>query len=241
MKVNPTVIDHFTDAARFYDERNRQLAPIADNMHFLIRLILQNSPILSRVLCVGVGTGAEIISLAETFPEWTFVGVDPSIGMLDVCRERLSDAGVLDRCELIQGYVHDVPQGENFNVALSILVAHFVKHEERLSFYQAMCGRLCANGILVNTEISFDLNSPEFPLMLKNWQAVQSMMGATPESIATLPMQLREMLSVISPKETERLLNQSGINLPVRFFQAFMINGWYGVKGSASNELQLQT
>jgi tRNA (cmo5U34)-methyltransferase len=45
-------------------------------------------------------------------------------------------------------------------------------------------------------------------------------------------MQLREMLSVISPAETERLLHQSGVLLPVRFFQAFMISGWYGSKNS---------
>jgi tRNA (cmo5U34)-methyltransferase len=232
MNTKPPVIDHFTDAARVYDERNRQLAPIIDNMHFLIRLILKNAPVRARVLCVGVGTGAEILSLSKSFPEWTFVGVDPSIGMLDVCRERLSSAGVLNRCELFHGYVHDVPPGENFDAALSILVAHFVKRENRLNFYQAMCSRLCTNGILINSEISFDLNSPEFPLMLKNWETVQSMMGATPESLANLSMQLREMLSVISSAETELLLHQSGILLPVRFFQAFMISGWYGSKNS---------
>jgi tRNA (cmo5U34)-methyltransferase len=232
MNTKPPVIDHFTDAARVYDERNRQLAPIIDNMHFLIRLILKNTPVRAHVLCVGVGTGAEILSLSKSFPEWTFVGVDPSIGMLDVCRERLSSAGLLNRCELIHGYVHDVPPGENFDVALSILVAHFVKREDRLHFYQSMCSRLCTNGILINSEISFDLNSPEFPLMLKNWETVQSMMGATPESLANLSMQLREMLSVISSAETELLLHQSGILLPVRFFQAFMISGWYGSKNS---------
>ncbi len=116
MKASPTVIDHFTEAAKVYDEKNKQLAPIADNMHFLIHLILKNASVKSRVLCVGVGTGAEILSLSTAFPEWTFVGVDPSIGMLDVCRERLKVAGVLDRCEFIHGYVHDVPQGENFDV-----------------------------------------------------------------------------------------------------------------------------
>lgn len=230
--MNPTVIDHFTSAARAYDEKNQQLVPIADNMHFLIRLILKNAPVRARVLCVGVGTGAEIFSLSSAFPEWTFVGVDPSVGMLDVCREKLKSAGVLDRCELVHGYVHDVPPGENFNIALSILVAHFVKREDRLSFYKAMSDRLCAGGILVNTEISFDLNSQEFPLMLKNWESVQLLMGATPESLANLSQMLREALSVISPKETESLLHQSGIRLPVRFFQAFMICGWYGIKNS---------
>jgi tRNA (cmo5U34)-methyltransferase len=230
MQTTPSVIDHFTASAGVYDERNQSLAPIGDNMHFLIRLILKNAPVRAHVLCVGVGTGAEILSLANAFPEWTFVGVDPSIGMLDVCRKKLSNAGVLNRCELIHGYVHEVPPGENFDAALSILVAHFVKREDRLSFYQAMCSRLRTNGILINTEISFDLDSPEFPLMLKNWEAVQSMMGATPESIANLSLQLREMLSVISPKDTEDLLKQSGVHLPVRFFQAFMICGWHGIK-----------
>jgi tRNA (cmo5U34)-methyltransferase len=236
MQTSPTVIDQFTNAAKSYDERNRQLAPIADNMHFLIRLVLKNAPVRARVLCVGVGTGAEILSLSKAFPEWTFVGIDPSVGMLDVCRERLDGAGVLDRCELIQGYVHDVPPGENFDVALSILVAHFVKREDRLNFYQAMCSRLFSNGVLVSTEISFDLNSPEFPLMLKNWAEVQSLMGATPESLANLSVQLRDMLSVISPLQTEGLLKQSGIEVPVRFFQAFMISGWYGMKSVTGAE-----
>ena len=232
MKIHPPVIDHFTTAARVYDERNRPLAPIADNMHFLIRLVLKDLPAQARVLCVGVGTGAEILSLSAAFPQWTFVGVDPAIGMLDVCRERLSQAGVLSRCELIHGYVHDVPPGEHFDAVLSVLVAHFVKREDRLNFYEAMVSRLRANGILINTEISFDLDSQEFPSMLENWAAVQALMGASPESLANLSVTLRDMLSVISPADTESLLRQSGIALPVRFLQAFMIAGWYGVKKS---------
>ncbi len=237
MKTNPTVINHFTEAAKVYDEKNRPLAPIVDNIHFLICLILKSLPVRARILCVGVGTGAEILSLSKEFPEWTFVGVDPSIGMLDVCRERLKTAGVLNRCELIHGYIHDVPPIADFDAALSILVAHFVKREEKLGFYQAMCSRLRTDGFLINTEISFDLNSREFPLMLKNWEAVQLLMGATPESLANLSHVLREMLSVISPLETEKLLKQCGINLPVRFFQAFMISGWYGIKNSSQMEM----
>jgi tRNA (cmo5U34)-methyltransferase len=91
----------------------------------------------ARVLCVGIGTGAEILSLSKEFPEWTFVGIEPSIGMLDVCRERISKTKlILDRCEFIQGYVHDAPVGENFDIALSILVGHFVKHQDKLNYYK---------------------------------------------------------------------------------------------------------
>jgi len=219
------------EASQAYDERNSKLAPIADNMHFLIRLVLKNLPARSRILCVGVGTGAEILSLSKTFPEWTFLGLDPSAEMLEVCSERLRNAGVLDRCELIHGYVQDLPTGENFDAAVSVLVGHFVKREERLSFYQNITSRIRSDGYLVNTEISFDLNSQEFPSMLKNWEQVQSHMGATAESLASLPMQLREMLTVLPPAEIESLMRQSGITMPVRFFQSFMISGWYGRKG----------
>jgi tRNA (cmo5U34)-methyltransferase len=230
MKTHSPVIEHFSDTAGSYDEKNQPLSTIANTLHFLISLILQCAPARARVLCVGVGTGAEILSLAQSFPEWTFVGVDPAKGMLEICGERLGQAGVLDRCELIHGYVQDVPLGEGFDVVLSLLVAHFVKREERLGFYQAMWQRLRNNGFFVSAEISYDLNADAFPLMLKNWERVQSLMGASATSLENLPVMLREQLAVISPAETEMLLKQCGIAIPVRFFQAFMISGWYGIK-----------
>jgi len=220
------------EGAHLYDERNRPLASIAKCLHFLIQLVLRDLPDQAHVLCVGVGTGADMLSLAKAFPAWTFVGVDPSSAMLDVCREKLRDAGVSDRCHLVHGDVHDLASDQAFDVALSILVAHFVAREDRVPFYKGMCDRLHNNGTLVTAEISFDLDSAAFPEMLKNWEGVQSLMGATPESLATLPRQLKEMLTVISPTETEHLLRQSGIQDPVRFFQAFMVCGWHGKKKS---------
>lgn len=218
------------DLSRVYDERNQRLAPLSDGMHFLIRLLLQDLPARARVLCVGVGTGAEILSLSREFPEWTFVGVDPSAPMLEVCRERLEAAGVMGRCELLHGYVHDVASGESFDAALSILVAHFVPRADRPGFFQNMTNRLRPGGVLVNAEISCDLEGPEFPVMLKHWEHVQTLMGGTPETLAKLPQQLREVLTVLPPAETERLLRESGIARPVRFFQAFMISAWSGRK-----------
>jgi tRNA (cmo5U34)-methyltransferase len=227
--THPCPADHFNHAAaRTYDVRNRKLAPIADGMHFLIQLALRDLSPISHALCVGVGTGAEVLHLAKAFPHWTFVGLDPSAAMLEVCRERLAEVGVVERCQLFHGYVQDAPDGKNFDVAMSVLVAHFVKREERLDFFRNMTRRLRTGGCLVNTEISYDLDAPEFPAMLKNWEKVQELMGATPESLANLPQLLREMLSVLPPQETEELLRQSGIPLPVRFFQAFMISGWVG-------------
>lgn len=211
-----------------YDERNRKLAPISDGMHFLIRLILNGLPEKARVLCVGVGTGAEILSLAQAYPTWTFVGVDPSAPMLEIGRKRLTEAGVMDRCTLVAGHVHDLPGGGDYDAALSVLVAHFIPRSERADYFRQMCSRLRPGGFLVNAEISFDLRSPQADLMIEEWKKIQALMGGTPESLAALPRALREVLHVLPPSETEQLLRESGIPTPVPFFQSFMIQGWFG-------------
>lgn len=219
-----------SEASKAYDEKNKPLAAISDNMHFLIRLILRDLPSRAHVLCAGVGTGAEILSLSKAFPEWTFLGVDPSSDMLKVCRERLEAAGVLSRCQLFCGHVEALPEGKNFDAALSVLVAHFVDRDKKLDYFRGLYDRLKSGGYLINTEISYDLDSKEFKAMLVNWAKVQSLMGATTEALSKIPDQLRNVLSVIPPSETEALLRKCGLPMPVRFFQALMICGWYGQK-----------
>jgi tRNA (cmo5U34)-methyltransferase len=223
--------DFFTkELAERYDERNKNLSPISDNLHFLIRLILKDLPEKAKILSVGAGTGAEIIALAKHFPEWSFVAVEPSLAMLEVCKEKVQEAGIQERFEFFHGYAKDFDDGENFDAALAILVGHFVKKEERVSFYKSLVSRLKAGGYFINAEISYDLNSPEFPKILKGWEQVQRLMGATPDSSAGLPKQLKEVLTVLPPEEVKSLICEADIELPVRFFQALMICGWYGVK-----------
>lgn len=225
--------DFFTEElAKRYDERNRRLAPIGDSLHFLMRLVLEDSPTHSRVLSVGAGTGADILALAEAFPHWSFVAADPSLSMLNVCRERMQNAGLSDRCEFVHGFAHDVPERE-FDIAIALLVGHFVKHENRPSFYRDVVDRVRVGGCFLNAEISFDLSSEPYPFMIRNWQAVQKLMGATDESLKAVPQQLREVLTVLAPDEVDALLVASGIGTPVRFFQAFMISGWYGTRTRA--------
>ncbi len=178
MSKNPP--DFFSgEAALAYDEKNKKLSRISDCLHFLVGLILKDLPRQARILCVGAGTGAEILSLASAFPEWKFVALDPSQAMLDVCQERLKSAGIANRCEFVHGYVQDLPEQEVFDAVLSILVAHFVERNDRQIFFQGMADRLRTGGYLINSEISFDLNSEEFPEMLRGWKEIQTLMGAT--------------------------------------------------------------
>jgi tRNA (cmo5U34)-methyltransferase len=218
------------EMAESYDTRNSSLAPISENMHFLVRLVLEDLPKDASILCVGVGTGAEILSLARDNPGWRFVAVDPSAEMLEVCRKKLIEEELLDRCDLIHGYVTDSPSGPGFHAALSILVAHFVPREERAQFYRDIHDRLMPGGRFISTEICFDLDSPEFPDMLRNWKRIQIRAGASRESLEKLPDMLRNTLCVLGPEETMQALESTGFNSTLQFFQAFMISGFQAVR-----------
>lgn len=225
---------YFTEqAAASYDERNSKLAPITDALHFLTRLVLDGLPEAARVLCVGVGTGAEVLSLARAYPKWTFVGVDPSVPMLEVGRRRLTEAGIIDRCELVAGYVHDLPAEVEYDAALSMFVAHFIPRTERADYFGQLVSRLRPAGILVNVEIALDPESAEADVMIAEWTKIQALMGGTPESLAAVPKTLREVLPVLSPTQTEGVLRGAGIATPIRFFQMSMIYGWFGVRSSS--------
>lgn len=217
------------EMADAYDRRNSALTDISNCLHFLVRLVLANLRDDARILCVGVGTGAEILSLAAAYPGWSFVGIDPSEEMLAVGRQRLGEAGVLHRCELLHGYAADAPR-EGFDAAVSLLVAHFVKRDERQAFYSAIHDRLRQDGVFVSAEISGDLDAPAFPAVLEDWKQVQILMGATPDSLANLSRMMREVLGVLGPAETEALWEAGGFPRPVPFFQAFMIRGWHATK-----------
>lgn len=229
--MTKTTTDFFTpELAAHYDERNRKLSAISENLHFLTRLVLEKLPPHARILSVGAGTGADILPLARAFPHWRFVAVEPSKSMLEVCRERMAQEGFASRCEFVHGYASDVPASAEFDACLSILVGHFVGRQDRAVFYQNLTDHLKPGGIIINAEISFNLNSPQFPAMLQNWEKVQTLMGATPESLRALPTTLKEILTVLAPEETEDLLRASGIEFPIRFYQAFMISAWHGTK-----------
>lgn len=219
-----------SELARRYDERNSQLGELSAGMHFAIRLVLDDLPSDARILCIGVGTGAEILSLARSHADWRFVGVDPSAEMLAVCREKLTSAGLLDRCELITGYIDDVPADKGFDAIVTVMVAHFISRDDRPNFYRNVYDRLRSSGYFVSTEISADLEAADFPPMLRDWARIQALMGATTEALRNLPMILRNELSLLSPEATEQLLQETGFNPPIQFFQTFLVHGWYATK-----------
>ena len=86
------------ERASTYDQRAAKLAPLRDTLHLLTRLVLSDLPTDAHILCVGVGTGLELIYLAQEFPRWQFIAVEPASAMLDICRQKAEEHGIASRC-----------------------------------------------------------------------------------------------------------------------------------------------
>ena len=86
----------FDRQAASYDTQWEKTAPILNCLHLLLESMFAELPGDARILCVGVGTGAELARLAQANPRWRFTAVEPSGAMLDICRKAYAkDVGVL--------------------------------------------------------------------------------------------------------------------------------------------------
>ncbi len=230
---NHSKLDSFgRDRAKSYDQSNRHFLPIYENLHYLIKIILGELAPKSKILCVGSGTGTEIISLAKAFPEFSFVAVEPSESMLKVCRERLEGEGLLDRCMLVNGFVSDLGRDKDFDAAICLLVLHHTSNDgsERLGIVSGISERLKSEGYFINAELSYENDSEISVDLMEKWKSLNRISGAPEEKIKMLPKMMEEHLSIQSPKEVENMLENNGFYSVVQFFQSFLIRAWYAKK-----------
>src|SRR5688572_2090081 len=120
----------FDQQAASYDERWARTAPIRDALYFLLEAVFADLPANARVLCIGAGTGEEIDWFAKRFPHWTFVAVEPSGAMLDVCRAKAEKGGYAFRCRFHEGYLESLPDQDAFDAATCFLVSQFILDQE---------------------------------------------------------------------------------------------------------------
>jgi len=74
----------FDRMASGYDSKLARMAPIHNGLYFLLESVLGELPQDAWILCVGVGTGTELIHLAGVFPGWRFTAVEPSVSRPEV-------------------------------------------------------------------------------------------------------------------------------------------------------------
>jgi tRNA (cmo5U34)-methyltransferase len=214
-------------AAR-YDKRNAKSAPVRDALHFLIRTILSDLPVNARILCVGIGTGSELLDLAQAFPQWQFTAVEPSAPMLDICRQRVEESGITSRCTFHEGYLDSLPAADSFDAATCLFVSHFVMQpEERSNLFHQIAIRLRPQGYLINADVAYDLSSSDYPSILEIWLQMIASAEVPTEEIEKMRQAYGTAVAVLPPSTVASIIAAGGFDAPVLCFQSLLMHAWY--------------
>lgn len=221
-----TIFDQ--EFASSYDSRFAKLAPMRDALHLLIRALFSELRAEARILCIGVGTGSELINLAQNFPQWHFTAVEPSSPMLNICRRRTEESGIASRCVFHEGYLDSLPSSDLFDAATSLLVSQFcVQTEERCNFFHQIAARLRPNGYLVSADLASDMSSTTYQSLLEIWLRMFKYSELPAKEIENFRVSHGRDIAVLPLHEVESIIASSGFETPVLFLQTLLIHAWY--------------
>lgn len=218
----------FDQQSSTYDQQWLKLSAFRDGMHLLVASLFGSFPQRAHVLCVGAGTGAEIHYLAERFPGWEFVAVEPSSGMATAGRARAEQFGYGSRCTFHNGYLDSLPDERQFDGATCFLVSQFILDtNERVKFFRQIADRLKAGGVLASSDLAADTSSVGYDSLLDVWLRTMAAAELPPQRVQQMRDAYARDVSILPPRDVEALIGAGGFEPPVRFYQAGLIHGWY--------------
>lgn len=211
-----------------YDMHIRQLIPGYELIHLQIQAILKSRiQHDSKILIVGCGTGYELSYLLNLFPNASFVALDPSLEMLQKAKLNIVQPEQLNRIE----FLHQTTQALTayphcFDVALTILVSHFVAFEEKENFFKDIFKSLKNKGLCLNFDL-MKMAQEHYKHALKH--ATISLGLSENQSTAMLE-RLDQDFYLISIKELHDLYIQTGFKSVESFTQILSFYGFIAQK-----------
>ncbi len=221
------------ERASSYDTRFAKIAALRDALHLLTRMILSELPTDAHILCVGVGTGSELIHLAEAFPKWRFTAVEPAAPMLDICRRRTEESGIASRCTYHEGYLDSLPASQPFDAATCLLVSHFIMDKEaRADLFRQIGVRLRPGGYLVSADLVADMSTSEYRSLLEVWLRMLRYSEMSVEEVERFRDSYGRDVALLPPRTIEAIITDGGFESPVMFLQTLLIHAWYAKRTS---------
>ncbi len=220
----------FDQQAGSYDARWARTAPIRDALHLLVEAAFTDLPEQARLLCVGAGTGAEVVWLAQRFARWQFVVVEPSAAMVAVCRAKAEAAGCLLRCAFHEDYLATLPAAD-FDGATAFLVSQFITDRAaRTAFFREIAQRLKPGGLLASADLAADVTASDYDVLLAMWARLTAAQELSADALSATLTRLRETwqrdVAILPPAEVAGLISAGGFEAPLAFYRAGLIHAW---------------
>lgn len=186
-------------------------------------LFAEQIPQKGRVLVLGAGGGLELKAFGDSYPKWTFDGVDPSAEMLTLAA--LTAAKHVERIDFHEGTIEVAPEGP-FDAASCILVFHHTPVEQRLDILKQVRSRLKPGAPFVIAHVSFSQTEPERSQWIARHVAFGVPDGTNLAKLEHSRRAIGTRLSVLSPEQDEEMLREAGFSGVSLFYAGFSFRGW---------------
>lgn len=210
-----------------HDKNFEKLAPMRKALHFLMSLVLIELPQDAHILCIGAGTGPELIDLAVYFPNWHFTVIEPEQGMLTTCQTKAEEAGISPRCLFCHSDLHSFKTDSRYHAATSLLVSHFIEQDKRPAFFKEIFQLLKPSGILVTADLAYTQGDGEFADLLNIWANMLNYSGMPEKQVKNMLSNFATKIPVSPGERMQELFQIAGFDRAVLFYQALFIHAWY--------------
>ncbi|WP_339293024.1 class I SAM-dependent methyltransferase [Paenibacillus sp. FSL W8-0187] len=186
----------------------------------------------AHFLVVGAGGGQEIVGFGSEHEEWNFQGVDPSSSMLEITRQRVEQRRMADRVALLQGTVNVLPREVVYDAATCLLVLHFVEELAlKRELLRQIAARLKPSAPFVLSHIGGDVDSAAFRIQMMAWRKHMLDNGIPEEEWDRFSQSMGNGSYPVTDYVMRELLEETGFKDVTRYYGAFLIEGWFAVKG----------
>lgn len=223
-------MSYFSDpqtVARYAEGPVRQVPGFLALQQMTGVLLAERTPDEAQVLVLGAGGGLELKALADTHPQWSFCGVDPSAEMLAVAKRTLGPLAA--RVELHEGYIDSAPAGP-FDAATCLLTLHFVMEGERRRTLAEVQRRLRPGAPFVVAHHSFPQGERDKAKWLARYAAFAVASGIPAAQAERAAGAIHDRLPILSPDQDEALLREAGFVDVELFYAGFTFRGWVAYK-----------
>lgn len=190
--------------------------------------LAERVPARARVLVVGAGGGFELAAFARMQPEWSFLAVDPSPGMLALARRRIDSAGVGDRVEWLQGYIPDIPR-EDFDAATCMFTLHCLPDDgTKLEALRALHASLRTGAPFALADNCVGPGRKQRQKLLTRFRDYAVFSGASPELAEKARQANFEQFKSTgtTPQREEKLLREAGFRKLEVYYVGLSWRGW---------------
>jgi tRNA (cmo5U34)-methyltransferase len=180
-----------------------------------------------ELLVIGAGGGQDIITLGKKDKNIRFTGIDPLLEMLNLAQFRFQKEQLENEIELVHGTIDSLSNNKQFDVAVCMLVLHFVKgRENKKELLQRIYQHLKPGATLFLSTIYTLEDKKSVSVLIQAWKNHMLQNDISIEEWNRFEAAIGTEFDFITESMLLQLLEECGFKEITSFFSSLLVKGY---------------